>query len=676
MNIIIDQQWLDENQEEWGGWRLGEEGATYILETDVAAPRTAFAIGADNITLDIQDKIVKFGCEAEIRVPNFDFENRIRGWRDINGEDPIWHTNCEYIKQECQTGDSAITIPEVEAGKEYRIRTQQSFELKAGNYYALNHWDIRRPANTKLPKCQVRVQIGDLDPAVGPKRDKPGTTNYSIFTPSEDMVGRISFFITVPEDAEEAGFYRMDNVLLSHSRCHGITGRGSSNHWNNKAPDLPIDTDYKRALYGFTLKSSAGSKIVQGGAGFGGCCINLRSSKQCNITGPVYLATHPRSVNEHMGKCMQAMYATDLTISPEVKTNNQAIANCNRQQHWGFNTQAKVMQGNCSIGINSISSNQGAASVGLKKDSDGTLIVTGNGKAETRFTNGFFLMVQEGGPDSSIIVEDITVRNGGKHGGRGIHWQGYGTESYGVNTIRNCKITTQELALNQEYGVNNNGYTLGGCYGIQVEKIAHNLVIDNNVISVRGLSESSAYRLSTHKDQIYTLSCTATNNTFEAMHSDVANIKEHIGGKRAAVFKPYGINGDALGPQKGNKFVFNDCLINFEGYNTGTILFEDTTIEYVNEGSPNESAYHLSYKGGGSVEFRNTTFVGPDTLEKLTKKVDITPNLNHIGSDITVKFTNVYGEPIYMLHIDAETKVTTHTYYDLSGNPHYTWNKQ
>ena len=663
MNISIDQQWLDENKQEWGGWILGEEGATYILETNVTAPRTAFALGADNITLDIQDKTIKFGCESEIIVPNFDFENRIRGWRNFSGESPTWQTNCEYIKQECQTGDSAATIPVVEPGKEYAIKSNKYFDLKAGHTYALAHWDIRRPAGTKLPKCLVRTQIGDLDPARGPRKDKPGTTNYSIFMPEEDMSGPIKFFISIPEDEEESGFYRMDNVLLSYSRCHGITGRGSNYHWNNAAPDLPITNEYKRALYGFTLKSGRRSRIVQGGAGFGGCCINLKSSKQCNISGVVYMATHPRSVNEEMGKCIMSQYATDLTIDPRVRLNNRAIANTSRQGHYGYNHHGGTMQGNCDIGVNSLGGNQGAASLGLKKDSDGTLTVSGKGKVQTRFTNGFFLMIQEGGPFSSTIVENINVDNmQNGFGGRGVHWQGYSHEASGVNTLRNCNISTKGLPLNQEYGTNNNGYSLGGCYGIQVEQIASNLVIENNFVSVKGLSESAAYRLSTHKDHKYPLVCTTVNNTFEALHDNPANMEEYIGGKRAAVFKPYGIIGENLGPQKGNKFVFNDCLINFEGYNSGIILFEDTTIEYVDEKSPHASAYQVSYAGGGTVEFKNTTFVGSGTWERLTAQVDLEPNLNHAKQDIIVKYTDVNGQLLYMVSGNHITKQTHHIF--------------
>ena len=96
--------------------------------------------------------------------------------------------------------------------------------------------------------------------------------------------------------------------------------------------------------------------------------------------------------------------------------------------------------------------------------------------------------------------------------------------------------------------------------------------------------------------------------------------------------------------------------------NTGHMLFEDTTIEYRDEGSKHESAYQITWHGGGSVEFRNTTFVGSGTFERLTNEVDPGPNLNHIGSDVIVKFTDASGVPIYTLHTDAETKTTTHTY--------------
>lgn len=663
MNITIDEEWLDNNREEWGGWILREEGATYILETDVTAPRTAFALGADNITLDIQDKIITFGDEAEIRVPNFSFENWKRGWFDFSGNRYTKvETGCEYIKQECQVGDSAMTIPVVEPGKEYRIRSNKYFDLKAGHYYALAHWDIRRPAGTKLPKCSVRTQIGFLDPAKGPRRDKPGTTNYSIFLPEEDISGPVKFFITVPDDAEEAGFYRMDNVLLSYSRCHGITGRGSANHWNNPAPDLPVTSEYRRALYGFTLKSSKGSKIVQGGAGYGGCCINLRSSKQCNITGYVYMATHPRSVNDDMGKCIISKYAEDLTIEPTVRTNNRAIAITSRQAQVGYNHHGNTMLGNCNIGVNSIGGNQGAASIGLKKDNDGTLTVTGKGKVQTRFTNGFFLMINEGGPLSSTIVENVNVNNTQqagqtKFGGRGIHWVGK-PDASGVNIIRNCNIETQGLPLNQEYGASKDGYPLGGCYGIQVESSCKNLIIENNFVSVKGLSESAGYRLAGPKNYEKPLECTARNNTFEVLHDNPSQ----LGGLRAAVFKPGLIDGDKLPIQENNTFRFNDCLVNFGG-NKGTIVFNNTKMEYINDGTTHESPYDIQWNGGGSVEFRNTDFLNQETKSWIMASGEL--NTRYMTSDVNVSYT----EDCH-LHFGSGVANTPVTIKDSQGNSH------
>ena len=60
MNITIDQEWLDNNRQEWGGYVLDQEGATYILETDVITPRSAFAVAKQDITLDIQDHTISF----------------------------------------------------------------------------------------------------------------------------------------------------------------------------------------------------------------------------------------------------------------------------------------------------------------------------------------------------------------------------------------------------------------------------------------------------------------------------------------------------------------------------------------------------------------------------------------------------------------------------------------
>lgn len=648
LDIIIDEAWLGNNEKEWGGYLLNQEGVTYVLETDVTTPRTAFAIGAENITLDIQDHTISFSNATMQRVWNYAFGSkwqRRRGWELPEGSHI--QSDCDYLKRECQVGKSAFVIPDMVSGKEYVLKHKANRTLKAGETYALSWWDDR-PRGT----VDIQVTIGSLQPVAGPKKDKPGTTSWAFFMPEEDVTGPIEFTFKLIEGKEE-GHVRMDNVKLNYSRCHGITGRGSAVHWNNPAPDLPVTSEYERNLKGFTLKGDKG-RIVEGRYGFGDCCVNLRSSSNCKIEGDIYMSLHPRSINDQIGCCIHAMYANNLHISPMVRTYDRAISATTRQSFGGYSIYCPTMKGDNFIGLNSVGSPQGAIACSLKKDNNGSLVISGKGATQCRFTNGFFVMIKEGGPTSTTVVQDVHIDNSAdNNGGRGIHWDGY-PDASGHNSINNCRIVTKELPLNQEYTTKEN-YPIGGCYGIQVEGCCNNLIIENNYVEINGDSESACYRLTGTKDYSEPMSPAAINNTFVSLCDDPPTQK-----RRACVFKPYCVDGDNLGVHKGNKIIFNDCLVELQKGNIGTILFEDTVIEYKNQGSCYESAYQVGYKGGGVIEFRNTTFVGPDTFSRLTSSVDLSPNLNHLGSDIVVKFTNADGSLIYMVRGDYATRTTTH----------------
>ena len=649
MNIIIDKEWLNNNRQEWGGYLLDQDDATYTLETDVTTPRSAFAVGGENITFDIQDHTISFANRTMQRIWNFAFgskwKRRGMGWE--LPEDSHIQFDCDYLKRECQVGESAFVIPEMSPDKEYVLKHTGNKVLKAGEIYALSWWDDR-PRVT----VDIDVTIGGLSPAYGPKKDKPGTTTWAMFKPEEDVTGPIEFTFKLKEGKEE-GHVRMDNVKLNYSRCHGITTKGDD-HWNNRAPDIPIEKEYHRSMKGFTLKGDKG-RIVEGRWGFGDCCVLMRTSNNCRIEGNIYMSLHPRSVNDDIGCCIQAMYASNLHVGLEVRTNNRAKSTTTRQSFGGYSIFAPTMRGGDNFfGLNSCGSNQGAIACSLDKNSDGNMVISGKGKTQVRFTNGFFVMVNEGGPSSSTIVQDVHISNtGAKDGSRGIHWDGH-PEASGYNSINNCHIVTKELPLNQEYFHKEN-YPLGGCYGIQVECCANNLIVQDNYVEINGDSESAVYRLQGNDSE--PLKVTTINNKFVSLCEDPPTQK-----RRASVFKPGKVDGDNLGTHKNNHIIFNDCLVEFMYGNTGHMLFEDTTIEYRDEGSKHESAYQITWHGGGSVEFRNTTFVGSGTFERLTKEVDPGPNLNHIGSDVIVKFTDASGVPIYTLHTDAETKTTTHTY--------------
>ena len=259
MNIKIDEEWLSNNRREWGGYLLDQKGATYVLETDVATPRSAFAIGAENITLDIQNHTISFANQTMQRIANYAFgskwQRRGRGWN--LPKDSYIQSDCDYLKRECQVGKHAFVIPDMKSGEEYKLTHKANRTLKAGETYALSWWDDRARGTV-----EIDVSIGGLRPETPPRKDKPGTTTWAIFMPQKDVTGQIEFTFKLKE-GKEVGYVRMDNIKLNYSRCHGITGRGSAVHWNNPAPDLPVAKEYSRAIKGLTIRGDRG-RIVEG----------------------------------------------------------------------------------------------------------------------------------------------------------------------------------------------------------------------------------------------------------------------------------------------------------------------------------------------------------------------------------------------------------------------------
>ena len=127
------------------------------------------------------------------------------------------------------------------------------------------------------------------------KKINPEQLAWAMFKPEEDVTGPIEFTFKLVEGKEE-GHVRMDNVKLNYSRCHGVTTKGD-HHWNNRAPDIPIEKEYHRTMKGFVLKGDKG-RIVEGRYGFGDCCILMRTSNNCRIEGNIYMSLHPRSIND------------------------------------------------------------------------------------------------------------------------------------------------------------------------------------------------------------------------------------------------------------------------------------------------------------------------------------------------------------------------------------------
>ena len=218
MEIFINEEWLEQNRKEWGGYLLDQEGATYTLETDVITPRSAFAIGADDITLDLKDHTISFANRTMQRIWNFGFSSRWQkrglgrrrlGW--IIPEEAYIQDDCDYLKRECQIGKTALVIPDMIPDKEYVLKHNANRTLKAGQTYVLSWWDDR-PRST----VDINVTIGGLAPATKPRRDKPGTTAWAVFMPEEDVTGQIEFTFKLKE-GKETGYLRMDNVKLNYN---------------------------------------------------------------------------------------------------------------------------------------------------------------------------------------------------------------------------------------------------------------------------------------------------------------------------------------------------------------------------------------------------------------------------------------------------------------------------
>ena len=255
--INIDSNWLA--QQGSGPYYLTLPGATYVLQTDVSVPGTAFIALASNITLDLDGHTVTYDNEQPIAVPDGGFEQGT-GPTDIPGWDVSRAPGA--IRAAAPTGmwgNWALELPDVsttEAIKSGAIAIPQ-----AGIQYAALITPTTSTSGATVALAVVNAVTGAvLASANSPDPDR-GFSPVVQFTPT--TTDPVQLVVTVAPPAGQTATVYLDDAAVERTGRYGVVA--SPSYW-----DLPpqLQTPIVRAsahnVAGFVVE---GGSIVQGGGG-------------------------------------------------------------------------------------------------------------------------------------------------------------------------------------------------------------------------------------------------------------------------------------------------------------------------------------------------------------------------------------------------------------------------
>ena len=296
--VQIDSAWLAQRGQ--GPYLLDQPGTTYILQTDVSVPGTAFVVAAPHVTLDLNGHTVRFGDRAYPGVTNGGFEQGT-GPLDVPGWDlskapaarraPArlgmwggWMLSLTKFTAVQQLVSAPVAIPVV--GREY--------------------------VATITPKADAGVQSVELqviDAVTGQvlaAGDSPnpgrGFGAYVAFTPTSTDPVRLRVVIT-PQPGATASV-DLDYAGLFPGRDYGVV---ATTTWRGGLPAQlqGLPADYRQAA-DLTIRNGL---IVQGaGRAAGAAAIFAQGLQGLTVDGVDSSVNGPNAMN------LYAAYAGGVTV--------------------------------------------------------------------------------------------------------------------------------------------------------------------------------------------------------------------------------------------------------------------------------------------------------------------------------------------------------------------------
>ncbi|MBP7146639.1 MAG: right-handed parallel beta-helix repeat-containing protein [Acidobacteria bacterium] len=232
---------------------LDTPGATYRLSRDISADMTAFTIGADNITLDLNGHVLTYGGRSYAKIPNSGFE--------AGGSKPdSWNLGsapgATRVARTTYYGSWELKV-DLAAGASQSIRSA-TIELPAGKTfeaYALAKGASGNTARLKVVNAANGSVVGQADSTAIHR----GFGIEVTFKPS--AATDVYLVLELGAGSGPRGTMYVDEVDVRPARDYGVACYRYQN--TGTFPDTP--SGYPKNCNTFTITDSVGSgRIVQG----------------------------------------------------------------------------------------------------------------------------------------------------------------------------------------------------------------------------------------------------------------------------------------------------------------------------------------------------------------------------------------------------------------------------
>jgi parallel beta-helix repeat protein len=631
----IDAAWLTANGP--APYLLTTDDEVYRLQTDVTVDATAFIVGGENQTLNLNNHTVTYGNASPVVVANGGFESgtgtSVPNWDTTGASDAelVAVTRGPWGSQELQFTDSSTE----------QVIISDDISIPTANRDYCLHVPMRGPSSGVASRIAIHDAADDTELAY----DSKTSMNYGagaecIYTPTN--TNDVYIKCTFTPDGDGPYTWVIDEITLRHHADYGIVHSDAT-----YGPYWPTQLDVSRvttAMVGsknFTLQGPG--SLVQGASlGHDGWGVYAYS---CDSGGTIDQVTS--SQNGPDAGFLFGFYGagtwsiTDNTITSTVTK----ITNRTAEGHVIYFASAgdnKTITGNTISGFprNGIRVRDGANHT----ISNNTL--QGNG----RFTNCYGIQIN-GIQDSEVNGNTITATNYG----RGIFLEKLSGDADAINNVEvaNNTITVRELA-NFEYGFDSLGTT-----GLRIrcytgDGITNVNIHDNTITAYTDEGEAEGavgMRVTLYGTWTADPNINVYDNEFKAI-VETTNASYY-----ATAYELADIVANAVVRATGNTFSSNHISQSIGGEDGAEALegvFVGNTYAKVAEGA---EVTHISIRAGYYVDDAEVTIISPTftggASSGLTYAGTGTKTM-HEGWLLTVDVDDASGDPVVGATVSVE----------------------
>lgn len=488
-DFIIDQAWLDfYDPTGKGPWYLDQAGKSYLLDVDVTVNGTAFAVIAQNITLDLNGHTITHNNAASTNPANNGFENALAGTWDVTGAPAADRFAGDYLNNEVHLGDYSLRF-QLPCPDQY-VESVGTITLSPNTMYSFSGMLQRGNITTGGTSTPTAVMWCELVGQSGePTRrfqKTNGNTRGIQFTDVRFTTGptsetyKVRCGITGASGVDARSIY-FDDIRVLQVYNHGIIVGVTSSVLSSLSDGTVTRTGNGS---GFTI---VGTGAITQGQNAGRECspILFGAASNCVIEadvqdgiaifghGPLTKLFWTQSGSGHLFRFLE-FTSNVLTIRSRDQFDATVIGN-----NGSFEVDSCTFYDFPHSGIRS--SPNTASSV-----HDCTF------SARNRFTNGFAINVR--GPGTTVY--NNVINNYGQYNGRGIMCD-QTDPTFPTMFVYDNTINVQSLPLNQEY----HGSLIA--WAIQCEN-AENVEIYGNTVHVYGVEgEAACFRLNNNSNNCH-----------------------------------------------------------------------------------------------------------------------------------------------------------------------------